>query len=61
MPLRPSLGPTLKISHNAAQSAASYIIYMAKYDNSHIMQTCPCNVDLLKPHFEIVKLEFTRE
>ena len=61
MPLRPSFGPALQISHNAAQSAASNIIYMTKYDNSRIMQTCPCNVDLLKPQFYIIKLEFARE
>ena len=45
----------LQISRNAAQSDASNIIYMTKYDNSHIMQTCLCNVDPLKPHFYIVK------
>ena len=63
MPLSPPppLGPALQNSRNAAQSAASNIIYMTKYDNSRIMQPCPCNVDPLKPHFYIVKLEFIRE
>ena len=61
VPLRPPFGPALKISRNAAQSAASKIIDMTKYDNSGIMQTCPCNVNPLKPHFYIIKLEFTRE
>ena len=51
----------LQISCNAAHSAASNITYMTKYDNSRIMQTCLCNGDPLKPHFYIVKLEFTRE
>ena len=53
--------PRIQISRNAAQSAASNIIYRTKYDNSRIMQTCPCNVDPLKPHFYRVKLELTRE
>ena len=55
------LGSPLQISRSAAQSAASNIIYMTKYDNSRIMQTCLCNVDPLNPHFYIVRLEFTRE
>ena len=60
VPLRPPLGPALQISRNAAQSAASNIIHMTYYDNSRIMQTCPCNVYPLKPHFYIVKSK-TRE
>ena len=46
---------------NVSWSLHTFYFYVGDMLESHgiIMQTCPCDVDPLTPHFYIVKLGFT--